>query len=250
MSLQSLVEELRDFDTALLANTIGYIDPTPPYELYLSGQIQSVTPSLGPTVGVAVTCEMDTSTPSDEPASMEPYWDQLERMAATDVPCVWVVKCVGSRPDHECALGDGMGKTLCAVGCAGVVTDGRVRDVAGLQSIPLAVYSRGTVAHHCAIRVRSVDQPVDLGGVTIRPGDLIHADREGVIRVPPGCRESLPERAVAMRAFEQDVHRYLRREDVSLRQKREKVAELLGRYGFGKAQDSEPGSRAASEIEL
>ena len=250
MSLQSLVEELRDFDTALLANTIGYIDPTPPYELYLSGQIQSVTPSLGPTVGVAVTCEMDTSTPSDEPASMEPYWRQVECMAAMDAPCVWVVKCVGSRPDHECTLGDGMGKTLHAAGCVGVVTDGRVRDVAGLRSIPLAVYSRGTVAHHCAIRIRSADQPVDLGGVTIRPGDLIHADREGVIRIPPSCWEGLPGRAVAMRAFEQDVHRHLRREDMSVRRKREKVAELLVQYGFGKAREAGPGARSASEVEL
>ena len=123
MSLTSLLHELREFDTALIANTVGYVDATPPHEYYMGSSIQSVTPSLGPTVGIAVTCELDSSTPHNQ-AAMEPYLRQLDQICQTEEPVIWAVKTVGTRPDHECVLGDGMAKTLDAAGCIGVVTDG------------------------------------------------------------------------------------------------------------------------------
>ena len=232
VSMNAMIEQLRDFDTPLLANTIGYIDPTPPSEWYLSGAIQSVTPSLGPTVGVAVTCEMDTSTPGEAKHDMAAFWDQLEQINRMDFPVVWVVKAVGSRPDHECILGDGVAKILYSVGCVGVVTNGRVRDVQGLLATPLAAYCRGTVAHHCSVRVQRPDVPLEIGGITVNPDDLIHANAEGVIKIPKACLKDLCEQAPRMRAFEHDAHRLLRRTDISTGDKRERVAAMLSEYGF------------------
>ena len=134
MALLDILEQLRDFDTALLANTIGYIDPTPAHEWYMRGSVRSLTPSLAPTVGVAFTCELDSSTPVGERGADEyaekglDFYDQLDAIAGAGLPVVRVVRAVGSRPDHECILGDGMAKEL-----------------------PFAVYAPGTTNHHCPL---------------------------------------------------------------------------------------------------
>lgn len=232
MNLTATIQHLRDFDTALLSNTISAIDATPAHEFYMDGSIQSVTPQLGPSVGVAVTCEMDSSTPGSDGA-LEPYWRQLERIHAMKEPAVWVIKAVGSRPRHECVLGDGMAKLLDSIGVVGAVTDGGVRDVAGLNTVGFAVYCRGTVIHHCALRIRSVDEPVEIGGITIAPGDVIHANAEGVIRIPPTCLDALPDAAGRMRAFEHEVHGTWRRTDLSIDEKRRLVLKVGRKFGFG-----------------
>ena len=231
MSFVAKLQELRQFETPLLANTIGYIDPTPPYEYYMAGSIQSVTPALGPTVGVAVTCEMDSSTPGGQ-TDMEGYWQQIEEITAMAEPAIWVVKTVGSRPDHECVLGDGMAKTLRAAGCVAVVTDGGVRDIAGCLTAEFAAYCRGKVVHHCSYRLRALGQPIELGGITVRQGDILHADNEGVIRIPSSCLDKLAPAAFKMRACEQEVHCLWQRSEVSPREKRRGATEIFAKYGF------------------
>lgn len=231
MITADLLHQLREFDTPLLANTIGYISATPAHLYYLSGEIQSVTPPLGPTVGVAFTAEIDSSTPGGS-GDTELYWQQLEAMRLSGLPSVWVVKAVGSRPEHECMIGDGMAKTLFSVGCVGLVSDSRVRDIPGLISTPFAAYCRGRAVHHAALRVRAVNVPVEVGGVTIHPGDVIHANQDGVIRIPTDCLEELPAAAVRNRAFEHEAHMFLRRTDRSPAEKRAHVQALVRKHGF------------------
>jgi 4-hydroxy-4-methyl-2-oxoglutarate aldolase len=227
----ALLDQLREFDTPLLANTINFIDPTPAHEFYLSAEIQSVTPTLGPTVGIAFTAELDSSTPGGT-SETDIYWEQMEAMAKYDLPIVWVVKAVGSRPEHECMIGDGMAKLLLSVGCVGLVSDSRVRDIQGLLTTPFAAYCRGRAVHHGPLRFRSTNRPVEIGGVTIAPGDVVHANADGVIRIPSTCLDELPSAAVRNRAFEHEAHMFLRRADRSPAEKRAHVQQLVAKYGF------------------
>jgi 4-hydroxy-4-methyl-2-oxoglutarate aldolase len=228
MSLRPLIQQLADFDTALLANTIGYVDSTPVHEWYMGGSIASLTPTVGPTVGVAMTLEIDTSSPGNKP-DPENYYALLKAIQQSPDPVVVVMKAVGSRPDHECVMGDGMAKMMHSVGCVGVVTDGGVRDIEGILTIPFGVYARGRTIHHTAIRYVNYNCPVEVGGITITPGDLIHANIGGVIKIPPAHRDRLPQLATEMRAFEHAAHCIFRRTDLSIDEKRKAVDALVAK---------------------
>lgn len=231
MNLPELIEQLGEFDAPLLANTIGYIDPSPAHTFYMGGSIRDITQFATSTVGLAVTCIMDTSSPEGAD-DMDGFSRQLESIAALGAPAVWVVKAAGSRPDHECVMGDGMARLLYTAGCRGIVTDGGVRDVAGLLTIPFAAYARGRTVHHCAMRVLATDIPIEVGGITIRPGDMVHASADGVIRIPETCLDGLPARARDMRALEQEAFGLFRQRGLSSTARDEAVGKLLEKYRF------------------
>jgi regulator of RNase E activity RraA len=84
------------------------------------------------------------------------------------------------------AMGGLMGTDAKARGLAGMVLDASVRDLAELRALNLPVYARGVVPSSTVGRFASVDRniPVTCAGVLVRPGDIIVAGEDGVVRVP------------------------------------------------------------------
>lgn len=87
-------------------------------------------------------------------------------------------------------------------GCAGVIVDGAVRDVAKMTAMGFACWARGTSLYDSQNRQRVVDLdvPVEIDGVRFAPGDLVFADVDGVVVVPQQV-----EREAVRRAWEK-VH--------------------------------------------
>lgn len=71
-------------------------------------------------------------------------------------------------------------------GCAGVIVDGAVRDIAPMREMGFPVFANGVSPYDSLNRQRVIerDTPVVVGGVTIRSGDLVFADEDGVEVVP------------------------------------------------------------------
>ena len=82
------------------------------------------------------------------------------------------------------------GDILCARmkirGVAGLVTDGVVRDIAGVLATDLPVWCQGTAAPPsvCGLTFVGWQQPVACGGVAVFPGDVIVADDDGAVVIP------------------------------------------------------------------
>jgi 4-hydroxy-4-methyl-2-oxoglutarate aldolase len=71
-------------------------------------------------------------------------------------------------------------------GLAGVVVDGRCRDLQGLRRVGLPVFARGTIPMSGATVSRSqLGVPVRCGGVEVTRGDIVFADDDGVVIAPP-----------------------------------------------------------------
>jgi 4-hydroxy-4-methyl-2-oxoglutarate aldolase len=71
------------------------------------------------------------------------------------------------------------------VGISGVIVDGTVRDADALQALKLPVYARGLCGNGCnKDGAGEVGAVIACGGVAVRPGDVILADRDGVTVVP------------------------------------------------------------------
>jgi regulator of RNase E activity RraA len=85
-------------------------------------------------------------------------------------------------------MGGLMATAAVARGMAGMVIDGAVRDVVEVRGLGLPVFARSVVPSSSVGRWASVglQQPVECAGVTIRPGDIIVAGEDGVVRVPAG----------------------------------------------------------------
>ncbi len=89
----------------------------------------------------------------------------------------------GGRPDAA-VVGDIVGQTLADLGCVGMVVDGAVRDVDGLDDVGLPTFAR--TAHPATGSNQgpgAINVVVQCAGVAVRPGDVIRADSSGIVVV-------------------------------------------------------------------
>ncbi|HEV2687239.1 MAG TPA: hypothetical protein VGV35_01755 [Bryobacteraceae bacterium] len=71
------------------------------------------------------------------------------------------------------------------IGIRAAIVDGMVRDAEGLEALRLPVYSRGLCPNGCnKDGAGEVGAIIACGGVAVRPGDVIIADRDGITVVP------------------------------------------------------------------
>lgn len=116
--------------------------------------------------------------------------------------------CVAVVDTHGVTDAGFWGDILCARmaqrGVAGLVSDGVVRDAAGVLTTGLPVWARGTAAPPSVAGLTFVDwqQPIGCGGVAVFPDDVIVADQDGAVVIPAAKFDGLAELAVEQERLE------------------------------------------------
>ena len=115
------------------------------------------------------------------------------RAAIEDMPagCIAVVDSMGVTDAG--IFGDILCARMARRGVAALVTDGVVRDVAGVLGTGLPVWCRGAAAPPSVAGLTFVawQQPIGCGGVAVFPGDVVVADDDGAVLIPAGLLDEM-----------------------------------------------------------
>src|SRR5271165_4155298 len=116
--------------------------------------------------------------------------------------CIAVVDAMGITDAG--IFGDILCARMAKRGVAGLVTDGVVRDVAGVLATGLPVWCRGAAAPPSVAGLTFVawQEPVGCGGVAIFPGDVIVADADGAVVIPQALLDGVVAAAIEQEKLE------------------------------------------------
>ncbi|MEO8229086.1 MAG: RraA family protein [Chloroflexota bacterium] len=155
-------------------------------------------PPGGVLVGFAATCRTHPrdAGPDDAYAGLRRVVGSLK---ADDVLVI-----ATERSDEYAVWGELLSIAAASAGAAGTLTDGLVRDVDQVERLGYRTFARGTTPKDVGHRADygGFGDPVQIDGVTIRPGDLIVADVDGAVVVPREMVDQVVERCLAKVAAE------------------------------------------------
>ncbi len=197
------LEALRRLDACTLANTIETFQERLRNEGFVDQTVRCLFPRLLPMLGYAATIKIRGSAP---PTAAAPYaertdwWDYVVSLPA---PRVVVVQDISTRPGLGSLVGAVHMNILRALHCTGVVTNGSVRDIPAAESAGFHLFAGSVTVSHAYIHIVEFGGPVEIGGLKIQSGDLLHGDVHGVQSVPLEIAAQLPEKAAKIAAREQ-----------------------------------------------
>lgn len=157
----------------------------------LDHRIKPLSPLRAPMIGVAVTCHCG---PADNLALL----GALHAARAGDVLIVATDGFTGTSVTGDLVMGMARNR-----GVVGLVTDGMVRDLAGILSVGLPVFCAGITPNSPARNGPGhVGLPVVVGGVTVESGDLVFGDNDGIVIVSRSLIGDVAARMPGIRAAE------------------------------------------------
>ena len=213
--------ELRRFSSPTVCNAIETFDVRPRTEGFIDHTIACRFPELGAMVGYAVTARIRaTVTPTTEVHHTR-VWEEF---AKTPKPWVIVIEDLDWPNPVGSYWGEVNASTYLALGAIGVITNGGVRDLPEVRPTGFHFFSSCLLVSHAYAHVVEVGTPVTVGGLTLRPGDLIHGDEHGVTRIPPEIADRLPGACRAIESAERRLIDYARSGNVTI----EELARLYG----------------------
>jgi 4-hydroxy-4-methyl-2-oxoglutarate aldolase len=212
---ENWIDYLKTVDSPTLSNAIEVIKVRPRREGFVPLQIRCLFPEFGRMCGYAVTAQVE-SVSEGEPFDIERFIELYRAVESSPKPAVVALQEIGGYPDFATHCGEVMATFFTRLGAVGLVSDCGVRDLPEVRALGFQYFARGTVVSHASFRIVRTGVPVNICGLTIRPGDLLHGDENGLVSVPQGHEQELAAAVDQIRARERHIMTWVRSDKFAL----------------------------------
>lgn len=228
MALESMlsVEELDalcQIDTCTISDAIETFDVRLRNTGFADAGIRCMFEDAPPMVGYAATARLRTGEPPIAGRRFHDRTDWWNSILATPAPRIVVLEDMDKPPGVGAFIGDAHAAILMALGCVGYVTDGAVRELPSVRKLGLHLFAGNVAVSHAYAHIFDFGSTVKVGGLEVRPGDLLHGDRHGLLNVPKEIAPEIPAVAVRLQQAEQRVIDFCRSREFSV----DKLRQLL-----------------------
>ena len=188
----SQIKELQQFTTPTIANALELLGSWDRFSGIMSPRIRALFPEMKPIAGYACTSLFSARHPAQGKlyADWPDYWNYVTSVAG---PRISVGQDIDPVPSVGSIWGEVQANIHQALGCSGAIVEGAMRDLDEMQALQFPCFARDVVISHGYAHFIDFGNPVNVGGVVVRSGDLIHADRHGVMVIPPAAAPHLAE---------------------------------------------------------
>ncbi|MCC6341797.1 MAG: RraA family protein [Bryobacterales bacterium] len=211
----NFIEYLKTVDTPTLCNAIELLGVRKNHEGFTPLDLRCLFPEFGRMAGYAVTAQVETVTEM-EPRDNRLFLDLYKLLDKSPKPAVIVLQEIGGMGSFAAHAGEVMCTIFHRLGAVGLVSDCGVRDIPEVRRIGFHYFARGMTASHANYRIARVGVPVQIMGLAIHPGDLLHGDENGLALVPREKRELIPEMVDSVRSREGELLDYVRSSEFTL----------------------------------
>lgn len=218
--------QLAQLDACTVANAIETFGVRLRNSGFSDAGVRCQFDELPPLVGYAATVRIRTVEPPMEGDSYYYRLDWLQHLVSIPAPRVLIVEDMDSHPGLGSFVGDVHANILVALSCAGLVTNGAVRNVEVARALRFQMFAHHVSVSHAFAHVFDFGGTVHVGGLQVRPGDLLHGDRHGVQSVPHEIAAKIPAVAQRMKAEEKALIDFCQSSAFSLEKLRSEVDAL------------------------
>lgn len=222
----ALLDQLRSLSSCVVASAIETFGVRLRNTGFTNSSIYCIFEDFPPVVGYASTARIRSADPPMEGHSYYDRGEWWESLLAIPAPRVAVIEDVDTPPGLGAFIGDVHANILRALECSGLVSNGAVRDIPEVAKIKFPMFAGNVSVSHAYAHVFDFGGTVEIAGLTVRPGDLIHGDLHGVQTIPHEIANQVPARALEILRQRKDLNALCHSQDFSLETLRRKIQEL------------------------